>query len=95
MFGGAGFYLDDEFFGILYNQKLYFRVSDETVNDYTSRKMKPFEPFEGRRGKSRGYYEVPIEILESPADLVKWARAAQRAPRARARKTSKGKKVKR
>jgi DNA transformation protein len=95
MFGGAGFYLDDEFFGILYKQRLYFRVSDETVNDYTSRKMKPFEPFEGRKGKSRGYYEVPVEILESPADLVKWARAAQRAPRAAARKISKAKKTKR
>ena len=39
-----------------------------------------FAPFEGKKGESRGYYEVPIEILESADDLVKWARAAQRTP---------------
>ena len=34
--------------------------------------MKPFAPFEGKKGESRGYYEVPIEILESADDVVKW-----------------------
>ena len=81
MFGGAGFYLDGSFFGILYKEHLYFRVSDQTIGEYKKRKAKPFEPFEGRQGTSKGYYEVPVEILESPVDLVKWARAAQRAPR--------------
>ena len=81
MFGGAGFYLDGEFFGILYKDRLYFRVSADTIKDYTSRGMKPFEPFESRKGKSRGYYQVPIEVVESATDLVKWARAAQQAPR--------------
>lgn len=76
MFGGAGFYLDGTFFGILYKQHLYFRVSDDTIADYKTRKMKAFEPFEGKRGTSKNYYEVPVEILESPADLVKWARKA-------------------
>ena len=95
MFGGAGFYLDGEFFGILYKERLYFRVSADTINDYTMRKMKPFEPFEGRQGRSRGYYEVPIEIVESPADLVAWARAAQRTPPLTTRKRNARKKVKR
>ena len=78
MFGGAGFYLDGVFFGILFKQQLYFRVSDETIGDYKKRKMKPFRPFEGRKGKTR-YYEVPLEILESPRDLVAWARKAAKA----------------
>ena len=77
MFGGAGFYLDELFFGILYKEQLYFRVSDDTVADYTNRKMKPFKPFEGKRGTSKNYYQVPLEILESRVDLVKWARAAR------------------
>jgi DNA transformation protein len=83
MFGGAGFYLDGVFFGILYEKRLYFRVSPETVGEYTSRKMKPFAPFGGKPSESResrGYYEVPVEIIESPGDLIKWARAAQRTP---------------
>ena len=41
----------------------------ETIGEYKKRKAKPFEPFEGRKGKSKGYYEVPVEILESPVDL--------------------------
>ena len=80
MFGGAGFYLEGEFFGILYKDHLYFRVSVDTIDDYKRRKMKPFAPFKGKKGESGGYYEVPIEILESADDLVKWARAAQRTP---------------
>ena len=79
MFGGAGFYLNGSFFGILYKQHLYFRVSAETIGDYKKRKAKPFEPFEGRRGTSRNYYEVPVEILESPRDLVARARKAAKA----------------
>jgi DNA transformation protein and related proteins len=87
MFGGAGFYLDGAFFGILYKEHLYFRVSPETIGDYKKRKMKPFTPFEGRRGTSNNYYRVPVEILESPIDLVKWARAAATgAPRKRGKR---------
>ena len=81
MFGGAGFYLDGSFFGILYRKHLYFRVSDDTIGEYKKRKAKPFEPFEGRRGKSKGYFEVPVDILESPDDLVAWAKKAARAAR--------------
>jgi DNA transformation protein and related proteins len=81
MFGGAGLYLDGEFFGLLYEERLYFRVSPDTIGEYIAKKMKPFAPFGGKRGESRGYYEVPLEILESPADLIKWARAAHGTPR--------------
>ena len=87
MFGGAGFYLDGAFFGILYQQRLYFRVSPATAGEYTKRKMKPFRPFAGKKGSSNNYYEVPAEILESPDDLVKWAKAAQQAPRRAQNKT--------
>ena len=77
MFGGAGFYLDGQFFGILFKERLYFRVSDDTIGEYKKRKMKPFKPFEGKgKGSSRKYYEVPVEIIESADDLVKWAREA-------------------
>ena len=75
MFGGTGLYLGDSFFGIIYSDRLYFRVSDETIGEYKKRKMKPFKPFEGKRS-SRRYYEVPLDILESSEDLVRWARKA-------------------
>jgi DNA transformation protein len=79
MFGGAGFYLDGSFFGILYEQHLYFRVSDRTIDDFKKRKMRPFRPFEGKKGSSKNYYQVPLEILESPRDLIAWAKRAAAA----------------
>jgi DNA transformation protein len=79
MFGGAGFYCDGTFFGILYKERLYFRVSAETIAKYKQHKMKPFKPFEGKKGSSKNYYQVPVEILESPRDLVAWARTAAKA----------------
>lgn len=78
MFGGTGLYLDGVFFGIIYHDHLYFRVSEDTIAEYQKRKMKPFKPFAGKSG-SRRYYEVPLEILESPVDLVTWARKASRS----------------
>ena len=45
--------------------------------------MKPFAPFGGKRGKrgeSRGYYEVPVEIIESQSDLMDATRAPRRTP---------------
>ena len=75
MFGGAGFYRAGDFFGILFKDRLYFRVSDETVGEYQKRGMKPFEPFKNR-GASKRYYEVPAEVLESPDELVRWAKRA-------------------
>ncbi len=81
MFGGAGFYLHGEFFGLLYKDRLYFRVSPDTISKYKDRGMTPFTPFEGQKRTSLGYYEVPVEVLESPDELVDWAKAAHRAPR--------------
>jgi DNA transformation protein and related proteins len=75
MFGGAGFYHAGDFFGILFKDRLYFRVSDETIGAYRKRGMKPFAPFKNR-GTSKRYYEVPADVIESPDELVRWAKQA-------------------
>jgi DNA transformation protein len=86
MFGGTGLYLDGVFFGLIYQDRLYFRVSDETIAEYRKRKVKPFKPFAAKSGarpvrrsaarEGGRYYEVPLEILENPVDLVRWAKQA-------------------
>ena len=60
MFGGAGFYLDGEFFGLLYEERLYFRVSPDTIGEYTTRKMSVRARL-AARGESRGRC---VEITE-------------------------------
>src|SRR5438067_9560099 len=75
MFGGVGLYHRGVFFGIIARDTLYLKVGDANCADYESAGMKPFKPYADRPGTMR-YYAVPIDILESPIDLARWARAA-------------------
>jgi len=75
MFGGVGLYCGGLFFGILARDKLFLKVGEANRADYDAHGMKAFQPYPGRSGTMK-YYEVPLEILESPIDLVAWARKA-------------------
>ena len=37
--------------------------------------MPPFKPFEDRSGTME-YFQVPVEVLESAAELAQWAKEA-------------------
>ena len=74
MFGGYGLYLGADFFGIVYDGRLYFKTDEATREKYTSRGMGPFAPSETQVLKN--YYEVPEEILEGGEELCSWAREA-------------------
>ena len=96
MFGGVGLYCGDVFFGIVARDTLYLKVSDDTRAGYEALGMKPFHPYPGRR-PSRRYYAVPVEVLESSVELVKWARkavAAASTPRSAARSARSGRQKK-
>ena len=56
MFGGHGLYLGDSFFAVVDEERVYFRVTNETRPDFESAGMKPFEPWPGH--VTAGYYEV-------------------------------------
>jgi DNA transformation protein len=74
MFGGAGLYQDDVFFGLLFRDTLYFKVNDTNRPDYESRGMGRFQPYPDKPYLSFTYYEVPIDILEDREELTSWAR---------------------
>lgn len=76
MFGGYGLSLHGTFFGIIHHGRLYFKTSPATVSLYRSQHMKPFTPNAGQTLKN--YYEVPVDIVESPQTLVEWAIVASR-----------------
>ena len=86
MFGGVGLYCRGFFFGIIARDMLYLKVDDRNRSDYEDAGMQPFKPYADRPGTMQ-YYAVPLEILESPVDLVRWARkavsAAERAASSR------------
>lgn len=74
MFGGYGLYQGDRFFGIIHKGRLYLKTDRVTASRYRDRGMKPFTPTSTQTLKN--YYEVPVDILESPDDLLTWASQA-------------------
>ena len=74
MFGGAGLYQDDVFFGLLFRDTLYFKVDDTNRADYESRGMGRFQPYPDKPYLSFTYYEVPADVLEDREELTSWAR---------------------
>jgi DNA transformation protein len=75
MFGGVGLYHGVDFFGIIARDTLYLKVDAATRVEYERRGMGPFKPYPDRSGTMQ-YYEVPVEVLESPPELARWARRA-------------------
>ena len=71
MFGGFGLYKDGIFFGIVYKGKFYLKTSEETRKKFEEKGMKPFRP--NKKQTLKSYYEVPVEILESNRELIRWA----------------------
>ena len=76
MFGGAGLYAEGVFFAVLDNDQVFFKVNDDTRPDFLEMGAGPFDPMPGREQPSKGYFEVPVLILEDRARLVEWARRA-------------------
>lgn len=74
MFGGYGLYADDVFFGIVHDGRLYFRTDDITRPQYLGAGMQPFRPNPAQTLKR--YFEVPVDVLEEPDELLQWARRA-------------------
>lgn len=75
MFGGVGIYAGDLFFALLAEDRLYLKVDDSNRDDFAAEGMGPFAPF-GHDGLVLQYYEVPLEVIESPVRLAKWAAKA-------------------
>ena len=74
MFGGDGLYCGEQFFGIIFQGRLYFKTSPATRPPYLKAGMTPFAP--NPRQTLKNYYEVPVEIVESAERLVAWGRDA-------------------
>jgi DNA transformation protein len=73
MFGGIGLYSRGRFFGILASDVLYLKADDRLRKDIERAGGAAFKPF-ADRPMSMHYFSVPASILESPADLLAWAR---------------------
>ena len=90
MFGGRALYVDDLCMALIFGDALYLKVNDESRTAFERAGCRPFI-YETRDGDHQmlGYYTAPEEAMESPAEMVPWARralAAAVAARAKAPK---------
>ena len=74
MFGGHGLYCSGQFFGIVFDGRLYFKTHPETLPKYMEQHAAIFAP--SKKQVLKNYREVPVDILEDSARLLLWARQA-------------------
>jgi len=77
MFGGFGLYGDDVFFGIISEDRLYFKTDENTRTRYLESGSDCFRP--SKKQVLKNYYEVPVDVIENPEVLEEWAREAMKA----------------
>ena len=78
MFGGIGLYVGGPIFGIVDNDRLYFKVDAETVGPYddAGSEMWMYDPAVGPIEK---YREVPVGVVTDPEKLGEWIDASASA----------------
>lgn len=87
MFGGHGVYCDDLFIAILHDGTLWLKTDAESRERFEHAGGEPFEYRRKGETASLGFHSPPPEALESPPEMLVWARLAmQAALRARSAK---------
>jgi DNA transformation protein len=81
MFGCFGLYSDAVFFGIIWEDRLFFRTDEESRKQYVKMGVPPFQFREKQSVNS--YYEVPETVLKDAGKLAAWARTAIKCQRNR------------
>ncbi len=77
MFGGHGLYIDDLCMALIIGDVLYLKVDDTHRATFEAAGCKPFT-YAGKNDEVHvmSYYSAPDEAMESPAEMVPWARRA-------------------
>lgn len=76
MFGGFGLYSGEQFFGIVFDGRVYFKINPDTLAEFVQYHAPVFAPSEKQTLKN--YREVPIDILEDRGRLLLWAKRVAR-----------------
>jgi len=64
-------------FGIVHEEKLYFKTSEESRQAFIAEGVGPlFFKFKNAEGVLTSYYELPDRLYDDPEELAQWARAA-------------------
>lgn len=78
IFNGVGIYYRGVQFAIVVNDHLYFRADEYSRPLYLQKSMKAFQPRAAVHVESC-FFELPDEVLNTPAELRHWLRIAVEA----------------
>jgi DNA transformation protein and related proteins len=77
MFGGEGLFRDGLMFGLVHEERLYFKTSEESRRAFIAEGAGPlFYKFKNAEGVLTSYYELPDRLYDDPEELAQWARTA-------------------
>lgn len=88
MFGGAGLYRDGAMFGLIADDVAYLKADDSNRDEFIKAGSTPFKPFPDKPAVMP-YYEIPPNILESPEELIEWAKKSAAIPKRQEKKKKK------
>lgn len=89
MFGGHGLYVDELFIALIAFERLYLKVDAQTRPAFEAAGCAPFV-YDGKgQSITMSYFSAPEQAIESPQEMLPWARLALGAAlRARAAKAA-------
>ena len=79
MFGGVGFYVDDVFIATIAFDALYLKVDDQTRANFIEAGGTQLVFEQGGKPAPMPYYLPPADAMESPEQMLPWARLAMMA----------------
>jgi DNA transformation protein and related proteins len=80
MFGGAGLYSRGVFFGVIDDDRVYFRIGDSNRDDFKRAGSVAFQPIPDK--PAMAYFSVPTMVIARSERFVEWAKKAVDAARA-------------
>lgn len=76
LFGGYGIYHEHVQFALIVHDRLYFRADEESRSLYIAKHMTAFLP---QAALDSNFFQVPEDVLNTPAELHYWMRIAVEA----------------
>lgn len=78
MFGGEGIYSGQAMLGLVFDERIFLKTSDETRPAFIAEGCSPFTYALKSNGvhTSKHYYALPDRLYDDPEELAAWARAA-------------------
>lgn len=81
MFGGYGIYKGEVMFGLIAEDELYFKVTDDNRREYEDAGSQPFVYTGHKKPVTISYWLVPAEVIDDHKTVTDWAMDAYKAAR--------------